>query len=147
MNNPTYNELITDRSLSVLKSVFKNERNSEHVRYLALMEYTAKFYNANNRALLPGYNTCQYNKTASSQGCAIGQHLTGPVPQEHNTKIITMLLNHCSWLIPSWMYSLDKYFLMSVQKLHDIPQHWDAKGITPYGKRYFEIHMNKWLNL
>ena len=58
------------KSLSTLKSIFKNRNNTIGVRKDAFLEYTMRFYTLHNRSVNGGY--CLYQ---GDPGCAIGQHM------------------------------------------------------------------------
>lgn len=47
---------------------------------------------------------------------------------------IDTIYNYNSQFLPNWMVEIDKYFLKSVQRLHDVNYYWNNKTISEDGK-------------
>ena len=151
---------MTQRSLSTLKSIFKNTRNSSTTRMHAMLEYTGRFYNSDNRAFRNDLNFsidpgCVYSPTKTSPGCAIGQHLTtetawlfdnankGGVDSSIPTikaivKKDPSLKPEVFAATPEWLRTLPVEFLAYIQSLHDGELNWDEGGLSEDGKAEYE---------
>lgn len=108
-------------------------------RQLAFLDYTATFYNANNRATVGP--RCVYRATPNSPGCAIGQFMSPDLAAKCQGTI-TDLFNDKEHLhqLPSWMVEMGRGFLVVIQDLHDEESLWNDAGLTDYGKsRYNKI--------
>jgi hypothetical protein len=75
----------------------------------------------------------------SSEGCAIGRHLTPEAKiafDDLASSDIVSIMNHDDHkaMMPDWMQEMNPDFLNSIQNLHDGPRNWDINGLTGRGK-------------
>jgi len=123
------------RTMSSLKSVFKNRRNGRKTRRIAFLEYTRRFYHLGNRAIGPDEKTCLYEPTLTSPGCAIGQN----VPESYGLYgLVAPVTDGVVWFkLPGWMRDLGSDFLQITQQLHDREPYWTATGLSEIGEEYY----------
>lgn len=125
--------------------------NETQQRMLKLLNDTAEHYTKDNRNVAfsekySGYG-CAYLPTDSSEGCAIGRHLS----EIHKKLIEEKDLDTCIGVgelfyefkqegvpIPEIFENLPMSFLGALQALHDMQDNWDATGLTDTGKKVVE---------
>lgn len=118
-------------------------------RRLAFLDDTAKYYNINNRGVVPNSlhagGRCQYASTEKSPGCAIGRHVFTNVAKELDQlgNIIDVYSKNRFDLLPLWMREMGVNFLSEMQQLHDNgfdgrSTYWDENGLTFNGIQKFE---------
>jgi hypothetical protein len=115
-----------------------------------LLQSTIDYYSVDpmSRRCATETNGCYYSpKRASkptSEGCAIGRHLT----EENKEELDRIVLNgftsgeisavlgflNARKLLPDWMQLMDPLFLRSIQLLHDNGRNWLLNGLSPEGK-------------
>jgi len=108
-------------------------------RELALLEDTAKFYNSNNRAVTreggDAVTRCVYYATATSPGCAIGRCMDRNFVYDGMADISTVI--NLNYPLPSWLLAMDRFFLNSLQGLHDNDHYWNDAGLSISGNYYY----------
>lgn len=101
------------------------------------IEYYSK--DPSRRRCMNAEGTCKYSpvvaRITTSEGCAIGRHMT-PENQEIADKseknLLLLLLDYPS-LFPEWMREMNHPFLYGVQKLHDADLNWEVTGLSNDG--------------
>lgn len=105
-------------------------------RQRAFLDYTASFYNSNNRATAE--YRCVYRATPTSPGCAIGQFMSPDLAAKCQGTIGDVFrYAEYRHQLPIWMVEMGREFLSSIQRLHDEVVYWNDGGLNSYGKLYY----------
>ncbi len=107
-------------------------------RQKAFLDYTAEFYNLNNRAEKPE-GGCVYYALGDSPGCAIGQFLLPALQKSCIGPIDDVYYYQPEYFnqFPEWMIKMGVEFLREIQRLHDYPSYWDETGINEMGRKLY----------
>lgn len=145
------------KTLSQYKEIFQDSFNPNesilelYERRRAFLDYTALFYNSNNRGIRPAIagKACTYYPTENSPGCAIGQHITDELKRYDSLHYLSpasgtylALQNTFASVgikLPEWLTSLGTDFLSDVQLLHDMSENWTEDGLTKEGWKEHSI--------
>jgi len=106
---------------------------------LAYLEDTIQHYNSNNRAVKPD-RKCVYIPVFNehgekiSDGCAIGRKCSLNIAEKLSKTNCSIDMTESFNLLTEEMKELGVGFLVSIQKLHDSPDCWNAEGISEIGK-------------
>ncbi len=141
---------MTNARQTELKTIFKNLETPLGVARRAFLDYTCEFYNESNRAMRRG--SCVYDSTATSPGCAHGQHMSAAVLDRINESLYSLLLSpaspeewqngnaitsECVWChLEKWHRRLGTAFCQEIQQLHDNASLWDSEGLNASGLRF-----------
>ena len=120
-----------ERTLDELKTTFKSLETPLEDARRAFLEYTVRFYNLGNRALI-GMG-CVYESTLTSPGCAHGQHMTADVLDAIDSGLGIVDNNVWDYL-DVWHQRLGKEFCCDIQAFHDIEENWTESGLSDFGK-------------
>jgi hypothetical protein len=126
--------------------IFKTNYMSQALTKEEFLKSTIDYYSADpaNRRCTSAVDRCYYSpehaNKPTSEGCAIGRHLTseeGKKMWDDANLTIDELATDPDYkgYMPEWMQALPRRFLAGVQSLHDNRHNWDATGLTDRGKR------------
>lgn len=106
-------------------------------------EDLVNFYNLKNRSFFIPKHKCLYAPVHSqSPGCAIGRCLPVKLGRRLDKlkygNSIYSVIDYLNIELPVWMTEMGVNFLAVCQTLHDDPDHWNNKGLSASGKRYYE---------
>lgn len=106
-----------------------------------LLVSTVQFYTSENRGTIYKHlhSGCQYVKSETSPGCAIGRFLSDEVCRQFDDTgsiYLVLKIEDNRKLLPDWMQLIPTDHLSRIQSLHDNEDHWDEFGITKEGKEY-----------
>lgn len=103
---------------------------------------TIEYYTTDtNRRCIRG-NRCQYSPVTlklegTSEGCAIGRHMTPEnalKADQYDIASIGFVFKLRGSLLPDWMRSIDVEVLREIQDLHDTSDYWVDNGLSNQGK-------------
>ena len=113
-------------------------------RRLEFLDETVAFYGEDTSRRALQNNQCMY-RTDDGRKCAIGRVIpdelySRSLDRTGGVGIVTILESpKLSKRIPDNVKELGKYFLLSVQKLHDRTSSWQmGKGLSESGQKYYD---------
>ena len=118
------------------------DKEKRRQKRLALLEETILYYSENTlRRCVIKNDQCYYDGTRNMQtqsdGCAIGRLIpneTAKLLDTYNDEDYSIVSLY--YLIPKKVQKYGKYFLSSLQELHDLNVNWDENGLTESGHRF-----------
>lgn len=109
-------------------------------KQLKVLMYEVAFRNSTNRSYSDYDKRCKY----SGIGCAIGRLISDKKlckkldkyrsPAGFSLTSVTDVFK----MLPEDIKSLDKYFLIDLQYLHDTEKHWTPQGLSEIGEKFVE---------
>lgn len=120
-------------------------------KQVTVLDYIAKYFNANNRAVelnSSGEERCKY-RTSDGRKCAIGLFIDDELYKRMCEKKLTQctVMNLLyNGLLPFELRILGSEFLNMLQKLHDTNIYWNDEGLTEFGQRMYKQYREQTLD-
>lgn len=104
---------------------------------LEFLNETVSYYSADtSRRAISANEDCDYYQADTGNKCAIGRHINFQDYKNNNIEDGVLVTDYIVFaLLPESVRRLGKYFLNTVQVLHDMDYYWEGNSLSDIGKQ------------